>query len=97
MKSVFKYLIEISDVVELEMPVGAVVLHLAEQHGVPCLWALVDLEAPNHTRRFRLAGTGHPIDTEYIDTAVGNRGHLGTFFMRDGALVWHLFEMRRDI
>jgi len=94
MKKVFKYTLAFTDYVELELPVGAKILHFDIQHGDPRIWALVD---PTHTvereiRKFRLAGTGHPI-TE-LDSELK---FIGTVMMQGGTLVWHLFEVIKVI
>lgn len=69
------------------MPEGATILHVAVQGGVPCFWALVDPEAPTEPRRFRVVGTGHPIDDVDVLTFVG------TFLLDVEGLVFHVFEV----
>src|SRR5271154_4371477 len=84
---VHKYALDIDDETFVSMPAGAVVLDVQTQHGVPQIWALVDPDRKLMIgRRFRVAGTGHPIDWQT------NMRHRGTFQMRDGGLVFHLFE-----
>jgi hypothetical protein len=93
-QTVYKYQVPIEDVFVLSMPVGAVVLTVQTQRlgqgglakDVAFIWALVDPVAPNQPRKFRLAGTGHPI-TEEIDS------YIGTFQLQEGRLVFHLFEI----
>jgi hypothetical protein len=85
---VFKYAFAIEDEFELELPADAQILRVAVQNSQPCIWALVDDKAVKVKRRFRLAGTGHPI--EDFDRLT----HVATFFMASGRLVWHLFEDR---
>jgi hypothetical protein len=88
MKTVWKYPVTIGDEFTLEMPLAAKVLTVQVQHGAPYLWALVDPANVDamRTRRFRLAGTGHPIeDTDGLK-------YVGTFQMFGGSLVWHVFE-----
>ena len=68
------------------MPAGAEILHVEVQHGVPCLWALVETDRELVQRAFRIFGTGHRID-------VPVRKHVASFLMHDGSLVWHLFEV----
>ncbi len=75
------------DVVTLMMPRGAVVLSVQVQHETPCVWALVDPEAPKVPRRFRWAGTGHPLDLR------GFWKFVGTFQLHGGDLVFHLFDL----
>ncbi|MDP3766877.1 MAG: hypothetical protein Q8S13_02575 [Dehalococcoidia bacterium] len=85
-RTVYKYEIPMTgDYVEIKLPRGAEILHVAAQHETPYLWALVDPKAPLVSRRLRFAGTGHTIAPD-----VGR--HLGSFFVHDGALVFHIFE-----
>jgi hypothetical protein len=86
-KRVYKYALPVEDIFTLTLPFGAELLHVDEQHGAPCLWALVNPDATSEQRRFRLAGTGHP-----IEIAKPMR-HVGTFFLHGGELVFHLFEI----
>lgn len=93
---VWKFPLGIDDIAEVQMPVGAEVLYVDVQEdentGVagdgtrPYIWARVDPNAPMETRRFRFAGTGHPLEEN-----VGK--HLRSFQMLGGKLVWHLFEL----
>jgi hypothetical protein len=80
---VWKFPIPATDDFELEMPVGAKVVHVAMQNGEPCVWALVDPTKALELRRFRLACTGDPI------TVTGD--YVGTFMRWNGALMYHLF------
>ena len=94
MKKVFKYSIDsyartsrgaqwVPEFI-LELPGGAEILKADMQNGMPVIWAIVDPAMSNVERRFRLAGTGHEINSaglRYIDT----------FFA--GGLVMHLFEL----
>lgn len=82
-KVIWKFPIPVINRFKLDMPAGAKVLHVATQNDEPCIWALVDPARAVEARRFRLVGTGHEVTNpgEYV----------GTFMMRDGALVFHLF------
>lgn len=88
-KRVWKYPLPIDDEVSVEMPEGACPLTVQVQGGRPTLWALVDPDAVPTTRRFRIAGTGHPIGAD-----VG--AHVGTFQLADGGLVFHVFDGGED-
>ena len=91
MKRVFKYPLVIDDVVEVIMPKGAKVLTVQMQHNVPCIWAVVESEETElESRFFRIAGTGHGIVDEIVDN------YIDTFQMRDGMLVFHLFEIKKS-
>jgi hypothetical protein len=83
MKKVFKWAIESGE--PIEMQEDAEILSLQMQHGVPCLWALVDPEKPHINRLFCVYGTGHE-----IDEPVGK--YIGTFQQCAGAFVFHVFE-----
>ena len=100
MLTVYKYEIPAEDEFTIDLPAGAQPLSFQEQHGAGCMWALVDPEARTTKRRFRLAGTGHPI--EYAEPAgvpyrsppnIGALRFVGTAQFRGGALVFHLFEV----
>ena len=89
MKRVYKYPLEVNDEVSVNMPKGARVLSVQVQNGRPCLWAAVDpCETSQEERRFRIAGTGHPIEDDVVD------GFIGTIQMYDGRLVFHVFEIK---
>ncbi len=81
---VFKYVMEITDYVDLDMPSGAEVLTAQMQNGDLCLWAKVDENAPKEKRRFRIAGTGHPLE--------GKHEYISTVFPYNDSLVFHIFE-----
>jgi hypothetical protein len=92
-KSIWKFPFKIEDDFVLEMPCYAKLLHVAMQGGrfdiadQPCIWALVDVEAPKVKRKFALRGTGHDCDDLW------GAEFVGTFFVHpDGSLVFHLFN-----
>jgi hypothetical protein len=86
MLTVHKYPFTVDDRVSIAMPQGAMILRVECQGGTPCVWALVDPEAPSEMRRFHVFGTGHPIDLE--TRKVGE--HVATF--QQGPFVWHVFK-----
>lgn len=88
MRQVWKYQLAVGDYVTLDMPKGAEILSFALQRGVPCLWVLVDPAADTEVRKFRLAGTGHPIMEAHLE-------FIGTIHVSDSALIFHLFEMTK--
>ncbi len=89
MQSVYKYTIPVEDYFSLDLPKGAKILTVQEQHGKPQLWALVKRGEPNETRNFRLAGTGHPIkeSPEMLN-------YIGTFQIAGGSFIGHVFEIK---
>jgi len=85
MKRVFKYPFLVEGAFEIALPAGAEVLSVQVQRETPCIWALISTEEPAVPRRFRLVGTGQPVD-------FAGR-FIGTFQLASGALVFHLFEI----
>lgn len=86
-------MLPVKDLVKIEMPMNAEIISCKIQNGNICLWAIVETDTPYEERTFRIAGTGHPLelqyvtreDMTYIDTIVG--------FM--GGLVFHIFEVKQ--
>jgi DNA-directed RNA polymerase subunit RPC12/RpoP len=84
-RKIFKYPLPIDDEIEISMPEDSEILTVQTQKGTPCIWAIVDTDAPLTTRRLCLRGTGHAFK--------GNEGkYIGTFQLDNGALIFHLFE-----
>lgn len=79
---------EIIYIQSILMPKGAEILTVQTQNGIPCIWALVDIEAEKEPRVFDIFGTGHPVT---FDMGV-ERKYINTFQLKGGALVFHLFE-----
>jgi hypothetical protein len=82
---VFKYPVSLTDTFTVSMPELSTMLTIQMQNGKPYMWALVDPESSLVERRFRLAGTGHPINERV--------GYVGTFQLGGGSMVFHLFEV----
>ena len=90
---VFKYKVGVGDYFTVQLPKGAKVLKAEAQKSDPyalSVWVLVDPNAPLEERRFRLAGTGHPIDESEI-----NLEYINTFFLFGGDIVFHVFEVTK--
>lgn len=86
MTTILKYPLEIKDEQTVKLPDGAKILTAQVQLGKLCIWALVDDREERTTdMRIEIFGTGHNIPT-------GTRVYLGTVQMREGTLVWHVFE-----
>lgn len=83
-KRVFKYPLLLMDVNFMQLPVGAEALTVQTQGDIPWLWALIDDEQPNETRKFAIVGTGHP--------APEDGRYISTFQLHGGQLVFHVFE-----
>ena len=87
-KTIWKFELEIADKQTIEMPVNAEILTVQTQNEIPCLWALVDPDDPKEDRVIKIFGTGHPI---VYDAGV-DRKYIGTYQLRGGSLVFHVFE-----
>jgi hypothetical protein len=84
--TIWKFQLQIVDCIEVDMPRGAVVLCVQVQSGTPCLWCLVEPSNKIETRKFRIYGTGHPIERNIP------RIYIGTVQVGGGSLVFHVFE-----
>ena len=66
---IFKY--EINVDLPINLPVGAEILCVKTQRGIPCLWAVVDPLALVEQKNIYVVGTGHEMPKaicRYIDT-----------------------------
>jgi hypothetical protein len=95
MKTIYKYPFKIDDHVVVKMPKGASILLTGIQKiENPCFWAIVDSEAEQEDRHFRIFGTGHPFDLEKVipyENVVYQ--YLGSLLMYNDSLVFHVFEV----
>jgi hypothetical protein len=89
MKTIWKYELKVMDYQETVMPIGAEILTVQIQKGIPCLWAVVDSSNKKEQRVFVLYGTGHTM----IDTKLK---FIGTFQFPEHNLVFHLFEKEEN-
>lgn len=89
-KTVLKYILQ--PTTTIKMPAGAKILKIEAQDNEPCLWVLVNPEAPKVKRHFSFYGTGTPIPDIEMD-------YLGSFQTLQGReyqqKVWvsHVFEV----
>lgn len=83
-KTIWKFLLELTDGQVLMIPEGAEVLTVQLQNGEPCLWAIVNPEHGPEPRRFEIHRTGNPI------AAFAERRYIATF--QQPPFVWHVFE-----
>lgn len=87
-REIWKFKVE-GDNCNIEMPVNAEILSVAEQNGHMFIWAFVDKDAKRETRRFNVFGTGRTIKIS------PSLYFLGTVFMKNGH-VFHVFEVISD-
>jgi hypothetical protein len=85
-KQVWKWVLSPRDLSTIQVPTGAKFLHVGEQTGCICIWALVDpAETKREERTLRIAGTGHNISN-------GKFNYIGTVHLDGGSLIFHVFE-----
>lgn len=92
MKTIYKYPLTLESFTEVAMPVEAEILDIQMQYDVICIWALVDPENRLVTRKFRIFGTGHPIEMKDLDSLV----YLKTVKTRTELFIWHVFEVKNE-
>lgn len=86
--TIWRYRLPITDAPAVRMPSDAQVLSVGPPRGdadVLDMWVLVDLNADEETREFRIVGTGHPLPAD-----AGR--FVGTTKSHGGTLIWHVFE-----
>jgi len=85
-KVIWKFELETTDKQRIKIPLGAEILTIQTQDGVPCIWALVNPDNTNEDIFIEIFGTGHE-----INYGMGaDRKYLGTYQL--GSLVFHVFE-----
>lgn len=90
---IYKYLLKIGLETFVEVPQGASVMSLAVQNGIPCLWMMVNPDAPTVKRRFFVFTTGQLVH-EKMD---GHQLHfIGTFLTDQDRFVGHVFTDRQE-
>ena len=93
MKTVYKYRVNVSDTVVVEMPKGARLLHLEPVdagvlNDTIDMWVEVESEAEVEDRVFYIVGTGHPLPTAPAH-------HVGT--VQGRPFVWHVYAPTQTI
>lgn len=73
------------------MPKGADILTVQAQDQTPCLWAMVNPENESDLRIIEIFGTGDP-----IHETGKRRRYIGTFQIKGGESVFHVFEYVRS-
>lgn len=87
--TIWKFILQLTDVQTLWVPEGTVFFHAAEQMGNLTLWGWVDSENPSEERTIAVVGTGNPAPRSY------EAQHLGTVLASSG-FVWHIFEALKE-
>lgn len=90
MITVYKYPIIESVYQVIELPEGAEILHVANQHEQLCMWCKVDTSKKLVKREFAVYGTGKPLANMHLT-------YINTFMMLGGTFVYHLFEIDQTL
>ena len=85
MQAIWKFPLTCADKGIIAMPKGAKVLCVQTQLDEPQIWAVCNIGAEKEDRTFAIYGTGH------VHESIGGE-YVGTFQMRGGSLVFHVFE-----
>ena len=91
MLTIWKYEVPmpLEEYFELSLPVNAKPLAVQVRRGTPQMWVLLDKDETIHAnRKFRVAGTGHP-----ISEPMESLQHIDTFQLFNGNLIFHVFEV----
>ena len=88
MLQIFKYVLPAINDLEILLPEGAKVLSVKEQDQEIVIYALVALEKPMEWRKFKIIGTGHPIEDGELD----NYDFIDTAKLHNGKLMFHVFK-----
>lgn len=85
MRYIYKHRVPLNDAwVEIELHRTAQIVFVgAQEHDAIVFWTEEETSRPKYARRFRVFGTGHPIE----DADAVYRGTV-----QAGIYVWHLFE-----
>jgi hypothetical protein len=87
---IYKYPLEVTDVQDIEIPYGSILLSIQTQNEKPCLWALIyNTQAKKEIIRLRTIGTGNPISKEDLYPI----NFIGTYQLGGGSFVGHVFQV----
>ena len=85
--AIYKYPLKLDEIEWIELPIGAKIIHVAEQRGKLFFWAEIDVKEPRRCLRgFYIAGTGLRLLFDF-------KRHLGSVVMPGGHLVCHVYEV----
>ena len=84
---IYKYIIQITDVQTIEVPIEHKLLDIQFQQDNLCAWVLVLPSEKTVDFKLRIIGTGNKTDIEFLE----EYKYLKTVQMLNGAMVWHIF------
>lgn len=83
MSQIFKYPLSLESTQVIQLPIGAKILTVKEQDGVPTVWAIVDQTETLVDVQVKIVATGEQFELEPWR-------YMNTLVMANG-LVWHIF------
>ena len=86
--TIYKYPLKVVDKQYVEMPRGGRVFHVANQSGIPHIWAEVDTCQPAVQKVVYMLPTGSDM-TDLPDTIK----YGGTVHLYNGTLVYHIYVL----
>ena len=89
MITIWKYELPLEDEFTIDMPAQSKILCVQRQGDAPVIWAIVDTERAQISRKFQIFGTGQ----SDIEIAEGMK-YVGTFQLLG---VWHLFVEESEL
>lgn len=91
MKRILKYTLHDHGATIIPLPVGAVVLHVADQQGSVQMWVQCETDNASQLegRKFITLYTG-------FDEVPGRAVFIGTALSSGGSIVTHVFEVQRE-
>lgn len=88
MKVIYKYSLPVQEKFTIELPAAAQIIRVDDVDGKFWMWAIVDTEAPVHTRHIECYKTGQSIETPLTDLKY--LGCCKLFIMQE--LCLYIFE-----
>lgn len=89
MRTIHKAAIKVTDTQSVKLSPRDTILTVQVQCDQLCMWYVTDTEDRERADRvIRIFGTGHPMP----DYSSPPLGYIGTIQLRDGALIFHVFQ-----
>lgn len=86
-QQILKFQLRMIQTQVIHMPYAAKILCVQLQNGVPCIWAMCNMDDGKSDRTIDIFGTGQPI------TDLFTRTYIDTFQIQMGrTFIWHVFE-----
>jgi hypothetical protein len=87
MKTIYKYILSITDDQKVLVPYDSTVLTCQMQNNQLCMWCLVNPSRNLGKLKIKIIGTGNPISDDLV-----NYEYVSTVQEEDRGLVLHIFK-----